>query len=68
MKNAITCLGTIASTSLKKNVKIKRPKNVTMCLTNIAKKFTDADLNKSPEGSLSWFAAMVLTRLSPTKK
>jgi len=58
----------IASMSLRKDAKIKRPKNVEMFLINIVKTFTDADLNKSPEGSLSWFATMALTRPSPTKK
>merc|ERR1712095_6102 len=48
--------------------KIKRPKSVRMFLINIVKMFTDADLNKSPEGSLSWFATMALTKPSPTKK
>ena len=58
----------IVSTSPRKDAKIKRPKSVRMFLINIVKMFTDADLNKSPEGSLFWFATMALTKLSPTKK
>merc|ERR1711944_35432 len=58
----------IVSTSQRKDAKIKRPKSVRMFLINIVKMFTDADLNKSPEGSLFWFATMALTRPSPTKK
>jgi len=66
--NAMIIRIKIASMSLKKDAKIKRPKNVEMFLINIVKTFTDADLNKSPEGSLSWFATMAPTRPSPTKK
>ena len=66
--NAMTFPIKIVSTSPRKDAKIKRPRSVRMFLINIVKTFTDADLNKSPEGSLSWFATMALTRLSPTKK
>ena len=58
----------IASMSPRKDAKIKRPRSVEMFLTKIAKKFTDADLNKSPEGGHFWFATMALTRPSATKK